>query len=109
MDDTIKQLTAENNSLRNYIINLQQRLIEQQGEEALPTAPAALHQPFTQQAAPTMEMPITEVQPGIQRVATTAPMAPLGGEKREHEDDSTDRNDQHPAKKQNTNGSPIAA
>ncbi|CAZ86559.1 unnamed protein product [Tuber melanosporum] len=42
MQESYKQIQAENYQLRDYIINLQSRLIEHQGEEAVPPPPLPL-------------------------------------------------------------------
>lgn len=45
MQESYKQIQSENYQLRDYIISLQSRLIESQGEDAVPPAPAVLVHP----------------------------------------------------------------
>jgi len=45
MQESYKQIQNENYQLRDYIINLQSRLIESQGEDAVPPPPAVLVHP----------------------------------------------------------------
>lgn len=56
MQESYKQIQAENYQLRDYIISLQSRVIESQGEDALPPPPVSLVHP-----AP----PIVAVDPSI--------------------------------------------
>lgn len=45
MQESYKSIQAENFQLRDYIINLQSRLIESQGEDAVPPPPHSLINP----------------------------------------------------------------
>lgn len=60
MQESYKQIQAENYQLRDYIINLQSRLIESQGEDAVPPPPLPLISsnppPLEAVSAPTANM-----------------------------------------------------
>jgi hypothetical protein len=95
MQESYKQIQNENYQLRDYIINLQSRLIESQGEDAVPPPPPSLVHP-----APPL-MTIEQLQQNSQNqqqsahgpaagAAPTAPAAnhqtPNAAAKRTHED-----------------------
>lgn len=90
MQESYKQIQAENYQLRDYIINLQSRLIESQGEDAVPPPPL----PLLNNGPP----PMLAVDPhtGAVAAAPTANMMPVGvpdlgnvNGKRLHDEDST--------------------
>lgn len=57
MQESYKQIQAENYQLRDYIINLQSRLIEHQGEEAVPPPPLPLLGSSSSSAASAIALP----------------------------------------------------
>lgn len=59
MQESYKQIQAENYQLRDYIINLQSRLIEHQGEEAVPPPPLPLLGSSSSSAAGAIALPTT--------------------------------------------------
>lgn len=71
MQESYKQIQAENYQLRDYIINLQSRLIEHQGEEAVPPPPLPLIN-----AAPPSPAPVDHSQQMMPTGA--APLPPAG-------------------------------
>ncbi|RPA91925.1 hypothetical protein L873DRAFT_1794594 [Choiromyces venosus 120613-1] len=116
MQESYKQIQAENYQLRDYIINLQSRLIEHQGEEAVPPPPLPLLGSSSSAAAGTMALPTTTTTTAVtisqQQQAPHSPLTdpsaptanmgtvvelsntnpavsnPAGGAKRAHEDDA---------------------
>jgi len=116
MQESYKQIQAENYQLRDYIINLQSRLIEHQGEEAVPPPPLPLigsstpaagaitlptpttattlpqqqqqppHSPLTDPSAPTANMG-TVVELSSNPAANPSANNPAGA-KRAHEEDA---------------------
>ncbi|KAF8473132.1 hypothetical protein BDZ91DRAFT_389363 [Kalaharituber pfeilii] len=90
LEESYKAIQNENYQLRDYIISLQSRLIESQGEDAVPPAPILItHQQQPQQTLPFQPPPpgVTAIphapQPQTQNVhsqpqaAPTAPMVPV--------------------------------
>lgn len=107
MQESYKQIQTENYQLRDYIISLQSRVIEIQGEDALPPPPVTLvhpppqlildpNQQQQQQSVPQQQQaqqppPMAPQQQQQQQIP--APMATMGqtqeiatGQKRPHED-----------------------
>jgi len=89
MQESYKQIQNENYQLRDYIINLQSRLIESQGEDAVPPPPPSLVHP----APPLMTIEQLQQNSQNQQSAngpTAAPAAnhqtPNAAAKRTHED-----------------------
>jgi hypothetical protein len=79
IQESYKQIQNENYQLRDYIINLQSRLIESQGEDAVPPPPAVLVHP----ANPVMMVnaavaPAAQVAPTQPQNAAVAPTANMG-------------------------------
>ncbi|KAI9050400.1 hypothetical protein LZ554_005565 [Drepanopeziza brunnea f. sp. 'monogermtubi'] len=70
LEESLKVVQAENYSLREYIIHLQSRLIESQGEYPQPPPNVNLHHPQQQVAPPPL-------QPLRHEGAPMAPMAPM--------------------------------
>lgn len=90
MQESYKQIQAENYQLRDYIINLQSRLIESQGEDAVPPPPLPLIS-----SAPPPSMLGVDPHTGA-ATAPTANMMAVGvpdlgnvNGKRLHDEDST--------------------
>lgn len=111
MQESYKQIQTENYQLRDYIISLQSRVIEIQGEDALPPPPVTLvHSPpqlmldpnQQQQAVPQQQQQAQQPPPMApqqqqpqqqQQQQIPAPMATMGqtqeiatGQKRPHDD-----------------------
>lgn len=91
MQESYKQIQAENYQLRDYIINLQSRLIESQGEDAVPPPPLPLIS-----SAPPPSMMSVDPHTGAVAAAPTANMMSVGvpdlgnvNGKRLHDEDST--------------------
>lgn len=92
MQDSYKQIQNENYQLRDYIINLQSRLIESQGDDAVPPPPAV----FVHPAPPLMLVETSQAPSQIVTqqsvpVAVSMPTANMGADlvvahKRTHED-----------------------
>lgn len=91
MQESYKQIQAENYQLRDYIINLQSRLIESQGEDAVPPPPL----PLISSGQPPSMLSV-DPHTGAVAAAPTANMMPVGvpdlnnvNGKRLHDEDST--------------------
>ena len=67
LEESYKAIQNENYQLRDYIISLQSRLIESQGEDAVPPAPILI----THQQQPQQALPFQPPPPGV----TTLPHA----------------------------------
>lgn len=72
MQESYKLIQSENYQLRDYIINLQSRLIESQGEEAVPPPPIQLLQ-----MSPSLALYLNHDAPP--QAAAGAPTANMGG------------------------------
>jgi hypothetical protein len=86
MQESYKQIQSENFQLRDYIIALQSRLIESQGEDAVPPAPPVLvqqHPPpppmMLMDAAGAPSAAASVVQQAGQQVQVPAPQPPQVG------------------------------
>ena len=90
MAEINKALQAENYGLRDYIINLQSRLLESQGEFPQPPSnielphPRAPGQPNQQIPAPTAPMGSSAVS----QLQASAALADMGGNKQSHKDNN---------------------
>lgn len=97
MQDSYKQIQNENYQLRDYIINLQSRLIESQGDDAVPPPPAV----FVHPAPPLMLVDTSTPPQQPQQLQTLSPQAvsvatmpaanmggDLVGQKRAHDDEA---------------------
>jgi hypothetical protein len=88
MQESYKQIQTENYQLRDYIINLQSRLIESQGEDAVPPPPLPLIS-----SGPPPSMLGVDLHTGAVAAAPTANMMPVGvpdvNGKRLHDEDGT--------------------
>ncbi|KAI5782758.1 hypothetical protein EDC01DRAFT_227554 [Geopyxis carbonaria] len=71
MQESYKQIQAENYQLRDYIISLQSRVIESQGEDALPPPPVSLVHPAPPIVAvdPSIGVPSPQATPQTQPVS----------------------------------------
>ena len=73
LEETFKVVQAENYQLRDYVINLQSRLIESQGDFPQPPSNIDLSQTGIPLRPDLPPIPVAPLPPGVQ-----APMAPMG-------------------------------
>lgn len=69
LEESYKAIQNENYQLRDYIISLQSRLIESQGEDAVPPAPILI----THQQQPQQALPFQHPPPGVGTLPHTQP------------------------------------